>query len=148
MRAGSDGDDRAATTKVRDGRGGYGWEPSMMAFITATSAYNANMLNYMVFMLDCMVFTRACMAPKLLEKWTRDTVSSSLVIVGRAMDMPEVGGLSVLVEASGRDCDWEEEDGREAGGASGGELTVAEGSEVSDTKLVGFLILRGISPNR
>jgi hypothetical protein len=128
VRAGSDGDDRAATTKVRDGRGGCGWEPTRMAVITATSTCNANMLNYMVFMLDCMVFTQACMAPKLLEKWTRDIVISSLVIVGRVMDMPEVGGLDALVEASGRDCDWEEEDGREAGGASGGELTVAEGS--------------------
>jgi hypothetical protein len=37
------------------------------------------------------------MAPRLLEKWRRDTVNCSFVIVGRAVDTPEVGWMSVVV---------------------------------------------------
>lgn len=90
MRASSDGVVKAATVVVDDGRGGCGWEPNMMAFIAATSDCNANMSDCMVFMPDCMVVTWACKAPKLL-KWTRDAVSCSLVIMGRAVVTPEVG---------------------------------------------------------
>jgi hypothetical protein len=91
VRADSDGDDRASTTAVDDGRGGDGWEPSMMAFITATSDCRANMPDCMLFVPDCLVFTWACRAPTLLEKWSRDAVSCLLVTVGRVVVTPEVG---------------------------------------------------------
>jgi hypothetical protein len=72
------------------------------------------------------------MAPRLFEKWRRDAASCSFVIVGRAVDMPEVGWMSAMVLVLGSDwvevdreaivaggSDWVEE-GREAVGAGGG----------------------------
>jgi hypothetical protein len=57
---------------------------------------------------DCSAIIWACMAPRLLEKWRRDAVSCSFVIVGRLMEIPavelasavEVG--SAAVDASGQ----------------------------------------------
>jgi hypothetical protein len=36
------------------------------------------------------------MAPRLLEKWRRDAASYSFVIMGRAVDTPEVGWMSAM----------------------------------------------------
>jgi hypothetical protein len=98
VRAGCDNDDRAATALD-----GGGWEPSMMAFSVATS--------------DCSAIIWACMTPRLLEKWTRDVVSCSFVIMGRVVDTPEVGWMSAVMVVLGNG--WVEE-GREAVGAGGG----------------------------
>jgi hypothetical protein len=83
---------------------------------------------------DCstIIAVRACMAARLLEKWRRDAVTCSFVIVGRAVDTPEVGWMSVVVVMLGSSwvdvnreavvaggSGWAEED-REAAGAGGG----------------------------
>jgi hypothetical protein len=81
---------------------------------------------------DCSAIIRACMAPRLFEKWRRDVVSFSFVIVGRAVDTPEVSWMSAMVVVLGSDwvevdreavvvggSDWLEE-GREAVGVGGG----------------------------
>jgi hypothetical protein len=77
IRASCDNDDRAATTSDGEGGDGGGWEPSMTTFSVATS--------------DCSAIIWACMAPRLLEKWRRDAVSCSFVIVGRVVGTLDVG---------------------------------------------------------
>lgn len=57
VRAGKDGAVRATMTTVDDGRGGDGWEASMMVFIATTSDCSVNMSDCMVFMPDSMVVT-------------------------------------------------------------------------------------------
>lgn len=63
----------------------------MTAFITATS--------------DCSAIIWACMAPRLLEKWRRNVVSCSFVIVGRLVEIPTVELPSAVeVGSAGGGC--------------------------------------------
>ena len=131
VRAGNEDEARAATAAVGKGRdGGGGRGASRKADNATTSDCSADMP-------DCMAVTSECMAAKLLEKWRRDAVSCSLVMVGRVVDTP------VEEVARGSDGGGAEEGGgeTEADGAGGGELMVAGGSEVSGTKLVDLRIL-------
>ena len=110
--AGRGGADRAAMVAAGADKGGCAWEPTREDLAAARSV--------------CMVAIWLVRAARFCEKWRRDWVSCSLVMVGRAVAAAGVAGGSAAVVVLDV-------------------LMVAGGSEEADTKLVGFLLLPGTS---